>query len=161
VIVLLFYSPLQITVPFLYFCPVIENDKQLGQKITGGITTPDLNNKESNNSEHVIPQKAEVAGITEAKNPSHPSTEIQLTSTEEILPAGNKNFFKEGKGIPSPLKIRRFAGDGGWDQNCQAIIGLTKMNWNHDALYDRLPVTPGYAKVLATTIKRMTNIANK
>lgn len=73
----------------------------------------------------------------------------------------NKNFYKEGKGIPGPLTIRRFAGDGGWDLNCQAIMGLTKMNWNHDALYDRLPVTLGYAKTLATTIKRMQNMANK
>lgn len=72
-----------------------------------------------------------------------------------------KNFFKEGKNIPSPILIKRFAGDGGWDQNCQAILGLTKMNWNHDALYDKLPVTLGYAKVLASTIKRMNNLVNK
>lgn len=72
-----------------------------------------------------------------------------------------KNFFKEGKNIPSPIIIRRFAGDGGWDNNCQAILGLTKMNWNHDALYDRLPVTLGYARSLATTIARMNKLINK
>lgn len=72
-----------------------------------------------------------------------------------------KNYFKEGKNIPSPIVIRRFAGDGGWDSNCQAILGLTKMNWNHDALYDRLPVTLGYAHSLATTIKRMNKLINK
>ena len=38
---------------------------------------------------------------------------------------------------------------------------VTKMNWNHDALYDRLPVTLGYAKVLASTIKRMSTMVNK
>lgn len=40
-------------------------------------------------------------------------------------------------------------------------MSLTKMNWNQDALYDRLPVTLGYAKVLAATIKRMNNMVNK
>ncbi len=81
--------------------------------------------------------------------------------TQGNVALNGKNFFKEGKGIPAPLKIKRFAGDGGWSQNCQAILGLTKMNWNHDALYDRLPVTLGYAKTLATTIKRMHHMVNK
>lgn len=81
--------------------------------------------------------------------------------TQGNVRLGGKNFFKEGKNIPAPITIRRFAGDGGWDQNCQAIMGLTKMNWNHDALYDKLPVTLGYAKVLASTIKRMNNMVNK
>jgi hypothetical protein len=81
--------------------------------------------------------------------------------TQGNVNLGGKNFFKEGKNIPAPIVIRRFAGDGGWDQNCQAIMGLTKMNWNHDALYDKLPVTLGYAKVLASTIKRMNNLVNK
>lgn len=86
--------------------------------------------------------------------------EVMLWTQGNIVLNG-KNFFKEGKNIPSPLIIKRFAGDGGWNQNCLAIIGLTKMNWNHDALYDRLPVTLGYAKVLATTIKRMNDMVNK
>ncbi len=29
------------------------------------------------------------------------------------------------------------------------------MNWNNDALYDRLPVTMSYAEVLARVVKRM------
>jgi hypothetical protein len=86
--------------------------------------------------------------------------EVMLWTQGNVL-LSNKNFFKEGKNIPSPLTIKRFAGEGGWNQNCLAIMGLTKMNWNHDALYDRLPVTLGYAKVLATTIKRMNNMVNK
>jgi len=84
-----------------------------------------------------------------------------LLWTQGNLSLSGKNFFKEGKNIPSPLIIRRFAGDGGWNRNCQAILGLTKMNWNHDAMYDRLPVTLSYAKVLATTIKRMSYLVNK
>lgn len=88
-------------------------------------------------------------------------TQEVMLWTQGVVVLNNKNFYKEGKNIPAPLTIKRFAGDGGWDQNCSAIIGLTKMNWNHDALYDRLPVTLGYAKVLATTIKRMNNMVNK
>ncbi|MEH6657051.1 hypothetical protein [Leeuwenhoekiella marinoflava] len=81
--------------------------------------------------------------------------------TQGIVKINGKSFFKEGKGIPSPLLIRRHAGSGGWDQNCQAILGLTKMNWNHDGLYDRLPVTLGFASVLARTIKRMLEVKDK
>ncbi|NQX52266.1 hypothetical protein HQN86_01435 [Pedobacter panaciterrae] len=84
-----------------------------------------------------------------------------LLWTQGNVVLNTKNYFKEGKNIPSPLLIRRFTGDSGWDANCQAILGLTKMNWNHDALYDRLPVTLGYARSLATTIKRMNNLINK
>ncbi|GAB3910647.1 argonaute/piwi family protein [Mucilaginibacter boryungensis] len=84
-----------------------------------------------------------------------------LLWTQGNVVLNNKNFFKEGKNIPAPILIKRFAGDGGWDRNCQAILGLTKMNWNHDALYDRLPVTLGYAHSLATTIKRMNKLINK
>lgn len=86
--------------------------------------------------------------------------EILLWTTGIVNLQGGP-FFKEGKGIPNPLLIRRHAGKGGWDQNCQAIMGLTKMNWNHDGLYDRLPVTLGFASVLARTIKRMNEIKDK
>ena len=72
---------------------------------------------------------------------------------------GGKNFYKEGKSIPSPLLITRYAGHGGWEECCRQLLGLTKMNWNNDGLYDRLPVTLGYAKTLARTIKRMPQIA--
>lgn len=69
--------------------------------------------------------------------------------------AGGRNFYKEGKGIPAPLLLTRFAGQGGWDASCRAVLGLTKMDWNNDGLYDRLPVTIGYASVLARTVRRM------
>lgn len=81
--------------------------------------------------------------------------------TQGIVKINGSSVYKEGKGIPTPLLIRRFAGSGGWDQNCQAILGLTKMNWNHDGLYDRLPVTLGFASVLARTIKRMQEVKDK
>jgi hypothetical protein len=86
--------------------------------------------------------------------------EILLWTQGNVLINGNP-FYKEGKGIPSPLKIVRFAGEGGWFENSKIILGLTKMNWNHDGLYDRLPVTLGYASILATTIKRIGDLYNR
>lgn len=74
---------------------------------------------------------------------------------------GGKNFFKEGKGIPSPVELVRFAGHGGWDESCRAVLGLSKMNWNNDGLYDRLPVTLGYAQILARVVKRMTHLGSR
>lgn len=69
-----------------------------------------------------------------------------------------KRFYKEGKSIPSPLLLRRFAGHGGWHDPVRAVLGLSKMNWNNDSLYDRLPVTLSYASTLARTVKRMPTI---
>ncbi len=110
----------------------------------------------------------EKATTKEADNfPIFRGTYVQISTQEVLLwtqgnvVLNNSNYFKEGKNIPSPIIIKRFAGDGGWDRNCQAIMGLTKMNWNHDALYDRLPVTLGYAQSLATTLKRMNKLVNK
>lgn len=74
---------------------------------------------------------------------------------------GGKNYFKEGKGIPKPLLLRRHAGHGTWDEDARAILALSKMNWNHDGLYDFLPVTMGYAEVLARTVKRMPELQAK
>lgn len=71
------------------------------------------------------------------------------------------NYFKEGKGIPSPILVTRFAGHSSWEEQCRYILALTKMNWNNDALYDRLPVTLGYASALARTVKRMSELARR
>ncbi len=75
--------------------------------------------------------------------------------------SGGRNYFKEGKGIPTPLIIKRYAGHGALDGVCNGILGLTKMDWNNDGLYDRLPVTIGYAKTLARTVKRMTSLGKQ
>jgi hypothetical protein len=75
--------------------------------------------------------------------------------------ADGKNFYKEGKGIPHPLILRRFAGHGGWHEQVRAVLGLSKMNWNNDSLYDRLPVTLSYASTLARTVKRMPMIHSR
>jgi hypothetical protein len=71
------------------------------------------------------------------------------------------HYFKEGKGIPAPLLLRRFAGHGGWEQGCLDVLGLTKMNWNTDNLYDRLPVTIGFAQTLARVVKRLDRIGSQ
>jgi hypothetical protein len=71
---------------------------------------------------------------------------------------GGRSFYKEGKGIPHPLILRRFAGHGGWHDQVKSVLGLSKMNWNNDSLYDRLPVTLSYAGILARTVKRMPTI---
>lgn len=67
----------------------------------------------------------------------------------------NRSYFKGSKGTPAPIKLIRFAGHGPWDDTAEAILGLSKMNWNNDALYDLLPVTLSFASVLASTVKRM------
>jgi hypothetical protein len=38
---------------------------------------------------------------------------------------------------------------------CRETLALTKMDWNNDGPYDRLPVTLNFAGMLATVIKRM------
>jgi hypothetical protein len=113
-------------------------------------------------------------GISISKRPRQPrgepdsypvvrGTYVPLGGREVLLwtqgnaPAavGGQNYYKEGKGIPTPLLLQRFAGHGGWDDTCRSVVGLSKMNWNNDALYDRLPVTMSYAKILARIVKRM------
>jgi hypothetical protein len=92
---------------------------------------------------------------------------LQLGGREALLwTQGNapsvtagKAFYKEGKGIPQPLELVRFAGHGELEETCAGVLGLTKMNWNNDSLYDRLPVTMAYATVLARTVKRMPDLA--
>ena len=71
-----------------------------------------------------------------------------------------KSYFQGGRSTPRPLRLVRHAGHGPWDDTCRAALGLAKMNWNNDALYDPLPVTMSYAKVLARVVKRMTGLGS-
>ena len=84
-----------------------------------------------------------------------------LLWTQGLTKLNGKNYYKEGKGIPSPMHIRHFAGSTNWFEHCSIIMGLTKMNWNHDSLYDRLPVTLGYASTLANTLKSLPKLSKK
>jgi len=65
------------------------------------------------------------------------------------------SYFQGARSTPRPIRLVRHAGHGGWDVTAQSALALSKMNWNNDALYDPLPVTMGYAQVLARVIKRM------
>lgn len=70
------------------------------------------------------------------------------------------SYFQGARSTPRPLRLVRHAGHGAWDDTARAMLGLSKMDWNNDALYDPLPVTIGYAKVLARVIKRMRGLGN-
>jgi hypothetical protein len=66
------------------------------------------------------------------------------------------NVYKEGalKPTPSPVLVRRFSGIGGWHETCSGILGLTKMDWNNNTLYKKLPVTLIYSKAFADIIQQ-------
>lgn len=66
-----------------------------------------------------------------------------------------KSYFQGGRSTPRPIRLIRHAGHGSWDETAFATLALSKMDWNNDSLYDPLPVTIGYAKVLARVVKRM------
>jgi len=62
---------------------------------------------------------------------------------------GQREYFQGARSTPRPLRLVRHAGHGPWDDVAFSILGLSKMDWNNDALYDPLPVTLEYSKVLA------------
>ena len=74
----------------------------------------------------------------------------------------NYNVYKEGplKPTPSPILIRRFSGSGGWYETCAGILGLTKMDWNNNTLYKKLPVTLVYSKAFANILQQNPNMVD-
>ena len=50
----------------------------------------------------------------------------------------NFNVYKEAvlAPIPSPVLLRRFSGQWGWHETCASVLGLTKMDWNNNTLYN-------------------------
>lgn len=72
------------------------------------------------------------------------------------------NVYKEGslKPTPSPILVRRFTGSGGWHDTCAGILGLTKMDWNNNTLYKKLPVTMVYASRFAKIIQQNPNMVD-
>lgn len=81
--------------------------------------------------------------------------EALLWTHGSALLSGSRQYFQGSRSTPRPLRLVRHAGHGPWDDTALAILALTKMDWNNDALYDALPVTLEYAKVLARVVKRM------
>lgn len=71
-----------------------------------------------------------------------------------------RSYFKGSRSTPRPVRLVRHVGHGSWDETARAILGLSKMNWNNDSLYDPLPVTMTYAKVLSRVVKRMQNLGS-
>lgn len=73
------------------------------------------------------------------------------------------NVYKEGslKPTPSPVLVRRFSGAGGWHDTCAGILGLTKMDWNNNTLYKKLPVTLVYSKAFADIIQQNPNMIDE
>jgi hypothetical protein len=111
------------------------------------------------------PRGAELTGKGEVSGyPPRRGTLVGLGGMESLLwthgdvhgiADNNRAYFQGGRSTPRPIRLVRHAGHGVWDDAARAILGLTKMDWNNDSLYDTLPVTVGYAKVLARVVKRM------
>lgn len=74
---------------------------------------------------------------------------------------GGQPWFPQGKGIPHPLILQRYAGHGDAALVASEILALSKMDWNNDALYDKLPATQSFAERLAEVVKRMPKLEAK
>ena len=92
--------------------------------------------------------------------PVERGTLVQISPREALLwihgdvtGVGRRSYFQGAKGTPRPVRLVRHAGHGSWDDTARAILGLSKMNWNNDSLYDQLPVTMTYAKILSRVVK--------
>jgi argonaute-like protein implicated in RNA metabolism and viral defense len=78
------------------------------------------------------------------------------------LSGSRLNYYKGGRGIPTPLLVKRFYGKAAGDVLVNEILMLSKMNWNSgDSLYKQLPVTLDFAKVLSRMSKQDEAIYNK
>lgn len=75
---------------------------------------------------------------------------------------GVGHYYKNGRGTPTPLVVKRYYGNSSGDTLSKEILMLTKMNWNSgDSLYKVLPVTLDFAKVLSRMSKQNEAIYNK
>lgn len=78
------------------------------------------------------------------------------------LSGSGLNYYKGGRGVPSPMLVKRFYGKASGDILANEILMLSKMNWNSgDSLYKQLPVTLDFAKVLSRMSKQDEAIYNK
>ena len=98
--------------------------------------------------------------------PVRRGTMVPLTGASALLwVAGNApevglkgNYYQGSKSIPTPLLITRHAGRGSLEMAAAEVLALSKMDWNNDALYDPVPVTVRYSKVLARTIANVPSL---
>lgn len=84
--------------------------------------------------------------------------EALLWTHGDVKGITSRSYFQGARSTPGPVRLVRHAGHGPWDDTVRAVLGLSKMNWNNDALYDSLPVTMAYAKVLSRVVKRMPSL---
>lgn len=82
-------------------------------------------------------------------------TSLLWTQGDLPVVANGKSYYKEGKGTPEPLILHRYAGRAAMDDLCKETLALTKMDWNNDGPYDRMPVTLNFAGTLASVVKQM------
>lgn len=113
-----------------------------------------------------------VRGTSEGKPdswPVHRGTMIRLSDSDLLVwTQGNApsvarrgNYYKEGKGVPHPVVLTRYAGHDPAAKVAADVLALTKMDWNNDALYDDIPTTIRYAKDLARTLARLPKIEHR
>ncbi|MDP9420644.1 MAG: hypothetical protein M3P53_10945 [Actinomycetota bacterium] len=99
--------------------------------------------------------------------PLHRGTLVYLDGTELLLwTQGNApsvsgtggNFYKEGRGIPHPIILKRWAGHSRAEEVAGEVLALSKMDWNNDGLYNIGPVTLAYAAGLARIMKMFRDV---
>lgn len=61
----------------------------------------------------------------------------------------DRNYFPGGRGIPSPLRIAKYHGNGSMQTIVKEILGFTKMNWNSFNFYTKFPATIDTSSTLA------------
>lgn len=83
---------------------------------------------------------------------------LLYTQGDAASVTGGQRYFPEGRGLPRPLLLRRYAGHADAAQVGSEVLALSKMNWNNDKLYDTLPATQAFAKDLADVIKRIRSL---
>lgn len=99
--------------------------------------------------------------------PLHRGTLLHLSGSELLLwTQGNApsvsrsggNYYKEGRGVPHPIILRRWAGHSRADEVAGEVLALSKMDWNNDGLYNIGPVTLAYAASLAQIMKMLREV---
>jgi len=78
----------------------------------------------------------------------------------DVRGIAERSYFQGARSTPRPIRLIRHAGHGTWDETARSALALAKMDWNNDALYNMLPVTMAYAKVLARVVKRMDGLGS-
>jgi hypothetical protein len=89
--------------------------------------------------------------------PVRRGTTIKLTDYEALLwvhgstdaTKVNRTYFQGKRRIPSPIVLRRHAGNSDLVMLATEILGLSKMDWNSGDLYGKLPTTVLSSKRIA------------